>query len=71
MTTLHAYLKSRGIQGKQFAKDIGITPIYLSKLRRGHARPSLDLAARIETATGGHVRLCSWIDRSKDDEAAA
>ena len=35
--------RSRGLQGRQLAETMGISPIYLSRLENDHAKPSADL----------------------------
>ena len=51
--TLKEYLK--GDNRKAFAKKIQTTKAYVDQLCSGQRRPSPDLAACIEKATGGQV----------------
>lgn len=45
---------------KIFASRIGVALSHLSMLEHGWRRPSLDVAAKIETATLGGVRMIAW-----------
>ncbi len=67
MSTLHAYLSRRGITQEQFADEIGVGQAMVSKLARGLARPSIDVAIAIERVTEGAVPATSW---GKDHRAS-
>lgn len=61
MMNLHTYLQERGISQRDFARLIGVDPGIVSRLSRGLMRPSLELAAKIETATRGKIKAVSWV----------
>lgn len=44
-----------------WARQLEISPAYLSMLVAGKKRPSLSLAAKIEDVTGGAVTASSWM----------
>ncbi|MFN3275468.1 MAG: helix-turn-helix transcriptional regulator [Paracoccus sp. (in: a-proteobacteria)] len=60
MSDLHAYLTQAGIRQDEFATSVGVTQATISKLVRGVARPSLDLAFAISRATNGLVPVVAW-----------
>ena len=47
---------------RAFAKKIGINSDYLSNLIRGHYRPSVDLAKKIQEASDGQVLWSELIE---------
>jgi transcriptional regulator with XRE-family HTH domain len=47
-----AYMRRTGLTLRGLAKQLGISPGYLSQIRSGKRRPSLDTAFDIEDATG-------------------
>ncbi len=59
-TPLANYMKSEGISDAEFALRIGRDRSLVNKLRRGIVRPTLDLAAVIETQTGGEIPMQAW-----------
>ena len=52
---LNLWLKYSGISARAFASEIETTEATVSRLKNGHALPSLELAGRIANATGGAV----------------
>lgn len=54
-------VKSSGETQRVWASRLDVTEAYLSRLLSGTATPSLDLAVRIERATGGAVVPSSWL----------
>ena len=50
--TLEQYLKNKRGRAKQLATELGITPSYLSMLKKRQRRPSPELAQRLEDLTG-------------------
>lgn len=53
-----------------WARRLGISLPYLSSLASGNRRPSLDLALKIEIATGGAVPVQAWrLPEPKGDAA--
>lgn len=67
MSKLRTYLVDMGEKQGDFAKNIDISPAYLSQIMAGDRTPSLDLAVLIEDATDGAVPARWWVDRQ--DEA--
>lgn len=66
-TPLDAYLKREQIGDADFAILIGKDRTIVNRIRRGVVRPTLDVAAEIETKTNGAVPMQAWIGT---DEAA-
>lgn len=66
MSTLLTYLADAGIRQDDFAASVGVTQATISKLVRGVARPSLDLAFAIARVTGGRVPVQSWDSSGAD-----
>jgi ribosome-binding protein aMBF1 (putative translation factor) len=60
-TPLASYMDREGINDADFAPRIGRDRSMVNKLRRGRARPTLELAAMIERETGGEVPMASWV----------
>lgn len=64
---LQNYLNEHKITQADFAKQIGSTQGYVSKLCRDDAaEPSLAVAIAIENATNGKVKCGSWVKKEKD-----
>lgn len=40
----------------QLARDLGITPVHMSRVINGSCRPSFELAYKMEKLTGGKVK---------------
>ena len=59
MKQLHAYLKTH--KANALAEAIGISPSYLSDIKKGNRVPSLRVAFAIEDATSGAVPARSWL----------
>lgn len=58
---LKTYLESRDIRQADFAARVSTTPATISRIIAGVMRPALDLAHRIERATGGEVPTETWL----------
>lgn len=58
MEKLRAYLAGR--KKGDFARQVGIRPVYLSQILSGYRTPSFKLMVRISQATSGAVDLESW-----------
>lgn len=56
---LRNIVENSGLRQKVWAEQLGVSQAYLSELMSGAKRPSLELAVRIEEATGLPVR--SWV----------
>lgn len=61
MEQLHAYLKTH--KANALAEAIGISPSYLSDIKKGNRVPSLRVAFAIEDATQGAVPARSWVQQ--------
>jgi len=71
MEHLAVYLDQHGITQSAFAGSLGTTQATISKFCRGVTRPSLDMAVKIERATGGSVPVASWVSDTVDVQGAA
>lgn len=71
MSTLARYRAEKGETQAGFAARLGITQGFVSQLEKGRARPSLELAKRIEDATNGAVQMNSWFDALPSSETLA
>jgi len=67
---LHEFIKSSGETQAKWAGRLGISRAYLSMLTSGQKTPGLDLAVRIERATGGAVTAASWVPEMSPDAIA-
>lgn len=61
MSDLPEYLTKSGLKQAAFAQRIGVTQATVSKLIARTMLPGLELAVKIEDATGGAVKARSWI----------
>jgi len=61
MNNLSKYISDRGMTRGEFAKRVGISAPYLSEILSGPKRPSIDLAFKIESETGGEVPASCWV----------
>lgn len=68
MMTLSQYLDAKEITQAEFAAQLGVSQGTVSKLC-GSRRPSWEMAAKIEAATGGLVPVAVWA-RSSQESAA-
>lgn len=68
--TLDAYLKAQRGRHADLARVLKVSPGALSDIRKGRARPSLELAARIEAATCGVVTMQELAKAAIRDAAA-
>jgi len=66
--SLDKYLASRRITQNQLAKELGISAIFLSEIRRGKRTPRLELAIRITRHCG--VPIESLLGRASSEGAA-
>jgi DNA-binding transcriptional regulator YdaS (Cro superfamily) len=69
-TALDAYMKKQDVGDAAFAALIKRDRSMVSKLRRGVVRPTIDLAAAIETATDGAVPMQAWATADQQSVAA-
>ncbi len=61
MKKLSEYLKETGQTYRQFASKVPMSPSFLSELlSEGRKSPSVDLALKIQKATGGAVEITDW-----------
>jgi DNA-binding XRE family transcriptional regulator len=54
-------MKSSGQNDEELASIIDVTRQYIAMLRRGHARPGLKVAVKIDLASKGAVPITSWV----------
>lgn len=52
----------------EFRRRVGIGASHMSRLLSGERKPDVDLAAKIEDATGGAVGLKDWADTPSASE---
>ncbi|WP_274655650.1 helix-turn-helix domain-containing protein [Halocynthiibacter sp. C4] len=69
--TLEGYLQEKGVSQRDFAAQVGSYQSVISRLLRGTLRPSLDLAYRIDVATGGAVGMSSWAEAPQTQKEAS
>jgi transcriptional regulator with XRE-family HTH domain len=62
--SIDEYLSAHGLTLRYFSRLCGCTPSRLTQIKRG-ARPSWELALRIEEATGGLVGREQWYPERK------
>ncbi|WP_036797146.1 helix-turn-helix domain-containing protein [Leisingera caerulea] len=62
MRQLSTYLKKNRIRQSEFADSVGVTQGVISRLSSGAAKPSLELAVRIDKATAGAVPVHCWVE---------
>lgn len=60
MQALNQYLRENGIRQQVFADRCGVSQPTMSRLVRGTAQPSAELAKRIEQETNGAIRFYDW-----------
>lgn len=63
-TPLADYMEQAKITDADFAAMIDKDRSLVNKLRRGKVRPTLDVAAEIETKTNGAVPMQAWVDKA-------
>lgn len=61
MQTLADYIKQSGLTQDAFARRVGISQSYLNDIAKGRKTPSLPVALRIATASGGVVSVASLV----------
>ena len=67
--TLSQYLAWKKLTQSQFGDLAGLNQGTVSKLCFGRSRPSWDVAAKIEKATGGAVPIAVWAQAPKRSDA--
>lgn len=68
--TFANHIRDSGRTRAQWADELGVSRSFMSDLLNGNRRPSLELAVRIERATGGRVPAISWVPDASDVSAA-
>lgn len=62
MSALGQYLSDNKLTQTEFAQRIGVTPGRVHQLLNGKdGKPSLELAAKIESVTNGAVSFQDWL----------
>lgn len=62
MISLKSYLDETSEKQVEFAERVGTTPATISRLCKRTLKPNLELAHRIESATGGRVPTETWVN---------
>lgn len=60
-TPLASFMEREGLSDADIATLIGKDRSLVNRLRRGEVRPTLDVAAEIETKTNGQVPMQAWV----------
>lgn len=68
MMTLSQYLAWKKLTQSQFGDLAGLNQSTVSKLCFGGSRPSWEVAAKIEQATGGAVPVAVWAKAPKKSD---
>jgi phosphopantothenoylcysteine decarboxylase/phosphopantothenate--cysteine ligase len=66
---LALWLKNSGISARELAVRVETTEATISRLKNGHALPSLELAGRIAIATGGAVTANDFLESGPSQRA--
>ena len=66
MTALASYLDRTGEKQTAFAARINTTASTVSRFCAGTMKPSLEMAHRIQAATGGEVSMSRWVDAAQE-----
>jgi len=61
MEQITAYLKETKRTKADMARELGVSKSYMTELCSGEKTPGLQLALRIQAATGGLVPATSWL----------
>lgn len=70
MTVLDRYKKERHRSDDWIAERAGISRAMVSHIRLGHRRPSVEVARKIELATGGEVTAASLLGVTETEGTA-
>ncbi len=54
---LHKIMEANGISRSEFARRLGVSPAYITKVLRGNVNFTLDSMVRLVRAAGGEVSL--------------
>lgn len=65
-TPLSAYMERNKIGDAEFGALIGKDRSLVNRLRRGDVRPTLEVAAQIETITEGEIPMQAWVAELSD-----
>jgi len=66
---LESWLKDSDTSARELASRVETTEATISRLKNGHALPSLELAGRIAIATGGAVTANDFLDPAPSQQA--
>lgn len=58
---LSDYFHQNAVEQQVFAKKVGISKSLLSRIKNGTRKPRIDVAKKIEKATGGKVTAAALI----------
>ncbi len=59
---LAAWIKKSGVSARELAARVGATEATISRLKNGHALPSMEMAGKIAHASGGAVTANDFLD---------
>lgn len=71
LTPLALYMQRHGLDDADIASRIGKDRSTVNRIRRGEVRPTLDVAAMIETHTDGEVPMQAWIADAAEAQGEA
>lgn len=57
---LQVWLVRSGVPARELARQLGITPAYLSQVRHGDRRPKLETLVQLASITG--IPVTAWVD---------
>ena len=63
MKKLANFLSRNNLTGAAFAAKINAHPSTVSRILAGSLIPTIDLAYRIQSATGGAVKFTDWVSK--------
>lgn len=61
VSALEKFLKDMCISKAPFARKLGLSPQRLNSYLSGKTSPPIRIAAVIEKATGGKVKIADWV----------
>jgi transcriptional regulator with XRE-family HTH domain len=68
---LKEYLSTKKIKHTDFAADLGVSQVTVTRYVNGERKPSLSMALKIEDITKRKVRVSDWFDVSGSEQTEA
>ncbi|MBG6158246.1 transcriptional regulator with XRE-family HTH domain [Labrenzia sp. EL_159] len=68
--TLDKFLSDYGKPAKDFAEQVGVSAVQISRLRHGKTRPSWETAKRISKLTNFQVSVTSLMECETEEKSA-